>query len=131
MEVEQPPIIHETSKMMKSRVLDELDDNLEGGNPCNGNNLSSFINGIHDGNGHGHVGRSLSVGDSIPEEDEEEELDLEELENTNVDINGAGQRKGHRSGSFASTGKLGLILMGTKQCFRLPQSNVNEICLRN
>jgi len=104
MEVEQPPIIHETSKMMKSRVLDELDDNLEGGNPCNGNNLSSFINGIHDGNGHGHVGRSLSVGDSIPEEDEEEELDLEELENTTVDINGAGQRKGHRSGSFASTG---------------------------
>ena len=107
MEVEQPPVIIETSKMVKSRVIEELDDNLEGGNPCNGNNLSSFINGIHDGNGHGHVGRSLSVGDSIPEEDEEE-LDLEELENTAVDINGAGQRKGHRSGSFASTGKLNL-----------------------
>jgi len=103
MEVEQPPVIIETSKMVKSRVIEELDDNLEGGNPCNGNNLSSFLNGIHDGNGHGHVGRSLSVGDSIPEEDEEE-LDLEELENTAVDINGAGQRKGHRSGSFASTG---------------------------
>ena len=71
------------------------------------NNLSSFINGIHDSNGHGHVGRSLSVGDSIPEEDEEE-LDLEELENTAVDINGAGQRKGHRSGSFASTGEIWL-----------------------
>ena len=107
MEVEQPPVIIETSKMVKSRVIEELDDNLEGGNPCNGNNLSSFLNGIHDGNGHGHVGRSLSVGDSIPEEDEEE-LDLEELENTAVDINGAGQRKGHRSGSFASTGKLSL-----------------------
>lgn len=102
MEVEQPPVIHEVSKMMKNRVIEELDDSLEGVAPCNGSSLSSFINGIHD-NGHGHVGRSLSVGDSIPEEDENE-LDLEELENNGVDFGGAGQRKGHRSGSFASTG---------------------------
>lgn len=104
MEVEQPPVIHEVSKMMKNRVIEELDDSLEGVAPCNGSSLSSFINGIHD-NGHGHVGRSLSVGDSIPEEDENE-LDLEELENNGVDFGGAGQRKGHRSGSFASTGNV-------------------------
>lgn len=101
MEVEQPPILHEVPKMVTNRVLEELDDNI-GGTHCNGNSLNNFINGIHNSNGHGHVGRSLSVGDSIPEEDEE--LDLDELENTNADISGAGQRKGHRSGSFASTG---------------------------
>jgi len=101
MEVEQPPVIHAVPKMVKNRVIEELDDSLEGG-PCNGSSLSSFINGIND-NGHGHVGRSLSVGDSIPEEDENE-LDLEELESNGVEFGGAGQRKGHRSGSFASTG---------------------------
>lgn len=103
MEVEQPPILHEVPKMVTNRVLEELDDNI-GGTHCNGNSLNNFINGIHNSNGHGHVGRSLSVGDSIPEEDEE--LDLDELENTEADISGAGQRKGHRSGSFASTGIL-------------------------
>ena len=106
MEVEQPPILHEVPKMVTNRVLEELDDNI-GGTHCNGNSLNNFINGIHNTNGHGHVGRSLSVGDSIPEEDEE--LDLDELENTEADISGAGQRKGHRSGSFASTGILKLV----------------------
>ena len=103
MEVEQPPVIHAVPKMVKNRVIEELDDSLEGG-PCNGSSLSSFINGIND-NGHGHVGRSLSGGDSIPEEDENE-LDLEELESNGVEFGGAGQRKGHRSGSFASTGNM-------------------------
>ena len=41
--------------------------------------------------------------------EEDEELDLDELENTEADISGAGQRKGHRSGSFASTGILKLV----------------------
>jgi len=103
MEVEQPPIIHEVPRMVKNRVIEELDDNIEGLAPCNGNSMTALINGINGSNGHGHVGRSLSVGDSIPEEDEDE-LDLEELENTEAEISGAGQRKGHRSGSFASTG---------------------------
>ena len=105
MEVEQPPIIHEVPRMVKNRVIEELDDNIEGLAPCNGNSMTALINGINGSNGHGHVGRSLSVGDSIPEEDEDE-LDLEELENTEAEISGAGQRKGHRSGSFASTGKI-------------------------
>ena len=91
--------------MVKNRVIEELDDNIEGLAPCNGNSMTALINGINGSNGHGHVGRSLSVGDSIPEEDEDE-LDLEELENTEAEISGAGQRKGHRSGSFASTGKI-------------------------
>ena len=110
MEVEQMPVLHDMPKMVKptNRVIEELDDNLEGGNPCNGNSLSSFINGIHDKNGHVHVGRSLSVGDSIPEEDEDD-LGLEELENTKAEVGGVGQqRKGHRSGSFASTGTFGI-----------------------
>ena len=87
----------------KSCVLDELDDNLQGGISCNGNSLDSGIGSLN-GNGHGHIVRSLSGCESIPEE-EEDDIGLEEFVNKEAEIGGAGHhRKGHRSGSLASTG---------------------------
>jgi len=103
MEIEQPIFLPEKVVKSKSCVLDELDDNLQGGISCNGNSLDSGIGSLN-GNGHGHIGRSLSGCESIPEE-EEDDLGLEEFANKEAEIGGAGHhRKGHRSGSLASTG---------------------------
>ena len=105
MEIEQPIFLPEKVVKSKSCVLDELDDNLQGGISCNGNSLDSGIGSLN-GNGHGHIGRSLSGCESIPEE-EEDDIGLEEFANKEAEIGGAGHhRKGHRSGSLASTGKL-------------------------
>ena len=122
MEIEQPPtVLHPPPKSLKTKkcVLDELDDNLEGGIclPSNGVTAAQ-VNGSS--NGHGHIGRSLSVAESIAEEEEEDELELDELENQNeVENRGAGQqRKGHRSGSLASTGTAGGC--SVLEIYRLP-----------